>query len=502
MIPSSLLFNSDFVVLSNWVEEKNSFLLHLKSKSTDCLCPKCGTKSNRRHSVYIRKLKDLPWAGVPVNIQFSVRKMYCVNPQCGLKVFAERIKSVKPYARRTNRLDQQLKAIGFALGGNPGAKLACLIGMPISSSTLLRVIINSEAPSMASPKVIGVDDWAWKRGENYGTIIIDLEKNVPIDLLEDRSAETLKKWLQQHPTVEIISRDRWGSYGQGAKAGAPNAIQVADRWHLLKNLGDTVKKMLDKQNQALRRAATEMAATINLEYERDNKGNEVEAVSNEAIVEEKPLSKYELNFLEVKRLSSEGHSILSIFRQTGIHRVTIRKYLKYDEYPQRVQTKPNLEIADYEAHLRKRWQEGERNRKQLWREICDRGYSGSPQSVYRLTEKYPRDLKKNILPKPIKIKVWSARRVSLLLGKKSEALNEKEQTYINTLIAHCPKVKQAQLLMKEFKEMISQFKAEALDDWIQKAKTAGIPAFKSFAVGLGKDYDAVKAYPLTAPHLC
>jgi transposase len=368
MLPDLLLPNSKLLELCHLEKKEDSFLLHLQSKLEDGICPECGTKNSRRHSFYIRKLLDLPWAGIPVRVQVKIKKIHCDNSKCHRKIFAERLgEELQPYARRTNRLNQHLNAIGFALGGNAGSKLACFIGMPVSSSTLLRVILNTDDEPVNTPSVLGVDDFAFRKGNTYGTILVDLEKNKPIDLLPDREGATLEKWLKDHPGVEIISRDRAGSYAQGAKAGAPDAIQVADRWHLLKNLGDALKRMLDQHNRELRLAAEDVAKAERKKELQDKKRDQKQNTSVEkAAAATKPNnpvieSKFQLNFKEVKRLREQGASIKSIHRQTGLHRQTIKRYLKYEEYPMPVRQKRNKKIAEYEDYIQQRWHQGERN---------------------------------------------------------------------------------------------------------------------------------------------
>jgi transposase len=178
-----------------------------------------------------------------------------------------------PYARKTARLKNTMEEIGNAVGGNASSFLAKKLGINVSSSTLLRATHDFSIGSYETPRVLGVDDWAFKKGNNYGTILVDLEKKKPIDLLPDRTAETLTNWLKEHPSVEIISRDRSGAYALGATEGAPEAIQVADCWHLLKNLGEAVKRMLDKHNVELRIAAETLATTDVLPIETDKENS-------------------------------------------------------------------------------------------------------------------------------------------------------------------------------------------------------------------------------------
>ncbi len=206
------------------------------------------------------------------------------------------------------------------------------------------------------------------------------------------------------------------------------------------------------------------------------------------------LSRYELNFLEVKRLRSKGHSIKSIHRQTGVHRQTIKKYLKYEEYPQKINggTKTSKALP-FEDYLRKRWGEGETRYMQLWREIKEQGFTGSPQSVYRFICKYPRDRSVEKLPPPLKVKVWSARKVSSLMSKPFEDLDEEAQNYLRTLYKYCPQANQASQLARKFKNMTDKLRKKHLNPWINQALQSGIPSLRNFAKGLQQDYDAVRA---------
>ena len=250
------------VRLTEVTMESAKVCLQLTITAVAASCPRCAVPSSSVHSRYQRHLTDLPWGTRPVSIRLTVRKFVCRNGSCPRRIFTERIPELMaPYARKTHRLIAVLQAIGVALGGQAGARLAQLLGLPASRDTLLRLVRRLSLPGDPPLRAIGVDDWAHRKRQRYGTIVVDLERRRPVALLHDREAETLADWLRAHPGVTIIARDRMKAYIDGARAGAPQATQVADRFHLLQNLAEALDQVFSAHGNALKTVRAALGST-------------------------------------------------------------------------------------------------------------------------------------------------------------------------------------------------------------------------------------------------
>lgn len=256
MPTTSFLPLPDDLDITSISETEEGLLVRVTSHRSSSPCPLCSTPSSAVHSYYRRKPLDLPCAGQSVRLLLSVRKFFCRVASYPRKIFTERIPEfLEPSSRLSSRLRSTIQAIGFAFNGKGGARLGEQLGIHLSRPPFLRSLSLVFTPAVEHVRVVGLDDFAWKRGRRYGTIILDLETHTLIDVLPDREAESVKNWLEAHPEVELVSRDRAGAYADGIARGAPQALQIADKWHLAKNLGDAVEEYLKRKRIQIKAAS-------------------------------------------------------------------------------------------------------------------------------------------------------------------------------------------------------------------------------------------------------
>lgn len=504
---STLLADPSAISLEAFVSRQNLIIVRVRAVQKTVCCPLCDKHSSSLHSHYIRHVADLPWHGVAIRLELHTRKFRCRNQLCRRKVFCERLpRVVESYARQTIRLNAALTLLAFALGGEAGARTASDLSLTVSGDTLLRRIrYNSlkTTGSVKTPRVLGVDDFSFRRGISFGTILVDLEQRKPVDLLPDREAETLKVWLDAHPEVEIISRDRSGAYADGAGRGAPNAVQIADRFHLLQNLTKLMERFVNRFQNLL------VAATLAL-----NKGQTSSAISADkkcltsmlsSLSDKRSQEKRERRFeryLKVIRLHQEGLIHREIAVQTGLSRSTVLTYLKTDAFPERQRHSTGGGILDcFLPYLHQRWSEGCRNAQQLWREIKEQGYPGTNRMVIRYiarlrvlgVELPPTPAIKSAGGKTTVFKTPSTKRAAWWLLQLPEDLKPKQREFLEQFINLCPEALKIQMLGQKFRAMIRERLETNFDDWMQEGQKSGIKELENFVKGIQQDRAVVKS---------
>jgi transposase len=471
----------------------NLILIVVKAARQSAACPNCRVTSHRVHSRYERMLRDLPWHGATVRLRLLARRFYCRSPDCCRKIFAERLAGVvRRHGRSTQRFRQTLALIGYALGGEAGARLAERMGIESSSDTILRTLKEDEPDSdTRAVRVLGVDDWAWRKAQRYGTILVDLERRRPVDLLADRSATSLERWLHDHPGVEVIARDRSNCYAEAATNAAPEATQVADRFHLLSNLTAAAERALEQIRIEL--PVDESVPVIPPEP------NSAQPIPNrESQLSRQRRQRRVERYNEVMRLYKEGHSQKTISRMVGLERKTVRRFLRSGQFPERGKAKHKPgQVEQFRQYLEQRWKQGCHNATQLWREIRDRGYSGGRGMVARMVSSFRAPGTKyfrTAAAQPRSRRVSSSpHQIASLLVRRPERVSRPEQEFLTALKQNNPGIDVLHGIVQDFSTMMRERNLDRLGDWMHRATATGIPAVKSFVVGLRRDQSAVNA---------
>ncbi|KOU83419.1 transposase [Streptomyces sp. XY58] len=462
-----------------------------KSSAAGHSCPGCGGWSTRVHSSYLRFPVDGPVGGRRVRLSLQVRRFLCGNSSCGRRTFVEQIAGLtRRHGRWTERLREVLASVGLAMAGRAGARLAGVFGVSVSRSTVLRMVEELADPEPPAPRVVGVDEYAMRKGRVYGTVLVDVETRRPVDMLADREAASLAAWLAERPGVEVVCRDRAPFFAEGATAGAPQAVQVADRWHLWHNLSEAAERAVARHRQCLRAATPVPSLSITTEPSLQEKDADQPWPTGFRFAD-----RTRTRHAAVHALLATGHSKRAVQRQLGMTYRTV-KALADAANPEELfrgqwQNRPSV-LDEYKPYLDDRWSEGCTNAWKLWEEIVPLGYKGSYQRV----SAYMRQ--KRTAPQPVTAQPPSPRTVARWILRRPTALSDAEQLQLKTVLARCSELDALTRHVRSFAAMLTERQGERLPEWLDAVRQDDLPSLHTLAAGIDRDRDAVIA-GLTLP---
>jgi transposase len=490
--------------------QDQGLLIQLALTEPKASCPDCLQPTWRIHGRYWRTLSDLSWATTPVQLRLHARRFRCETPSCKRKTFTERLSELAPhYARATARLSDIQTDIGLALGGAAGARRLLNQGLPGSRNTVLRRVRRFSRPETSIPEVVGVDDFAKRKGHTYGTIIVDLERHRPVDLLPDRTADTVADWMKAHPEIRVVARDRAEAYASGVKQGAPQATQVADRWHLLKNLREAI------ETEFSFRPTLPWQPPIETSQEESSiSSHDPEPLPPEAIYPDTPsgrraeaarqarrsqrLAQYEL----ACELKQQGLSQAVMAHQVGVSQRTLNRWFKARTFPERQRRQGDRHgLAPYAAYLQQRWAEGCRNAMHLWREVRAQGFTGS----YARVAAYVRPLRRGQAAPRVEAKqapaprqtserpALTARDLSYRLIRRASGRTDDERKDLEQVQQQDAVIADIATFAEDFTQMVRERLADPLGGWLERVQASPYSSLKSLATGISQDLSAVSA---------
>jgi transposase len=473
-------------------------VLEARAVSVGAVCPGCGTLSERVHGRYTRRLGDAALGGEPVMIRLLVRRFVCRESRCARKTFAEQIAGLTtPHARYTPLLRGMLARIAVALAGRPGARLARRLGMSVGRDTLLNLLRSLPELPVGRVVILGVDDFAIRRRHVYATVLLDMATHRPVDVLPDRTAAAFAEWLRNHPGVKVICRDRGGAYAEGGRAGAPEAIQVADRFHLWANLGEAVEKTVVAHRACLREPETEVA---------DGEPPAARAIpvlpEPDGVLDvygrPRPLvQRTRERYLTVQHLRAQGMSLGAISRKLAIGHGTVRRFANATNLEELLfkATHRITKLDPYKPYVNQRINEGCINAAALFTELQAHGYRGGMLTVrrylhqFRPTGRAPKA--KPAPPKPRRVTGWIMTNPANL--KPAQALQLKQ------ILARCPQLEATASHVAAFADMMCNLRGEQLTDWMSAVAADDLPSLHSMLTGMRRDLPAITA-GLTLPY--
>ncbi|MEU3458297.1 ISL3 family transposase [Micromonospora sp. NPDC006766] len=476
------------VVVDGVERSAGAIVLRARSRTRRGRCPRCSRTSGRAHGRYRRRLADAALGGRAVVIDLLVRRFKCVSKSCPAVTFAEQVPGLThPHGRRTPVLQHQLVQFAVALAARPAARLAGRLGVPVAKDTLLRLVRALPDPPAGDVRVVGVDDFALRRRHVYATIIVDLETRRPVEVLEGRDAGPVTAWLGAHPEIEVVCRDRGRAYAEAARTGAPQAEQVADRWHLWNNLCEAVEKTAAAHHACIKTAFTAAELPVDVpppplpDVHYDVRGRPRALVT-------RTTERYHA----VQELVAAGRSLKGISRDLQLDYYAVRRYARaasLDELIAPVIHRRSV-LDAFKPYLYEQFAQGQRNAVQLYRQIRDQGYAGSSSTV----NLYVHLLKRGVAAPPAPRPIPAPRFAATLLLTNPDRLPPGQANDLQDIRAACPHLTAAAEHVRAFAKMLTNLTGrQHLSEWIDSVRADDLPHLRQFADGLNHDYDAVLA---------
>lgn len=505
---SACLCLPENIVVASVAPTAINLIVQVVCQDRTSACPLCQQLSERIHSRYPRTVADVPCGGRRVLLHLSIRKFVCAMPTCSRKVFTERLPElVQSYARMTNRLKSALQSIGLVAGGETGTRLAAKVGMQTKASTLLCSVLSIPDDPAPKVRILGVDNWSWKKGRRYGAILVDLERRKIIDLLPDRSSTTFAQWLKKHPEVKIISRDRGTDFAAGAREGAPQATQIADRFHLVKNLAEVLQPLLARCRTEIRQAKQAEGLTP----EQDSCSSELippepaRTLPHPDTWKQQPpqqmLRAYQARqaeredlFEQITQLRAQGMKLADISKRVGKSERCMRSWLKQKGTPEHKRPGRRSVFDPYTGYVLERWQAGVHDGRQIYEEIRAQGFTGTIRVVQRFLQTLREERRPLTgLASPSPEESFSSHSAVWLFIRDLADLTSEEQETLTAIRQASATVEAAYGFVQEFLTMVRKRQGEQLDAWLETIKESQIPELQRFALGIMRDKDAVLA---------
>ncbi len=497
---SSILHLPAGIMITSIHPSAAELVVRIACQNTSMPCPECQQPSTRIHGNYQRTVADLPCAGRNVLLLLTVRKFVCGTSTCPHKIFTERLPGlVASYGRMTSRLIALVQTLGVAAGGQMGMRQADRTGIATTPSTLLRHLMQLPPPAQRAVRVLGVDDFAWKKRFTYGTILVDLERRTIIDVLADRESATVEAWLRAHPEVDIVSRDRGKEFAKAATLGAPQARQVVDRFHVVKNLSEVIREILGHCRAEIRQGDASVPQAEMAEKEptcplptaatwQQRTPNHVKKAhqARQASRDDR--------YQQMTTLRAHGLTQQEVATRMGMSERAVRSWLKRGAAPTNERRVRRRSVFDpYAAYVLQRWQEGAHEGKQLYEEIRAKGFSGTVRIVQRFVQALRDDPEKIALPPATGADRFSSNNATWLFIRDPAQLTIKKQAELELICQRSETARKTYELTQQFMRMLRLRRGQEFEAWLRAVEASNIPELHRFVHSLCKDKDAVVA---------